>query len=130
MKTAKAILLNKNKNEIIELPIVSEDEEEGYTEALLKILDTDLENLKYLSFGYKYLIAWQTGRSERTSLELGVRAGFSQPYFVDSKVVIFRFDSEIRDDEEVSWLIDVDMDEIEKHFNTSPDNMFWTLIKM
>lgn len=130
MKTAKAILLNGYENEEIHLPINTKE----HTEAIMKILDTDLPNLRYLSFGYNYLVAWQSKREERTSLELGMRAGYTFPQFIDSKVVIFRLGSKIEKDEfgeseEVSWLIDVDMNDIEEHFNTSPDNMFWTLIK-
>lgn len=137
MKTAKAILLNGYENEIIEMPVNPNEIEgkEGHNQAMLRILDTNLRDFELLSFGYKYLIAWQTGREERTSLELGIRAGFPYPQFLRSKVIIFRLESKIEytesgEPEEVSKLIDVDMKEIEEHFNTSSDNMFWTLIKM
>ena len=123
---AKAVFLNGHLDNMkfIEL---DENEREA-TKTILDILEIENKNLQIFTFGYKYIMMWQNAREEKTSAEITVSAGVSYPYFIDSKVVIYKFESEVVDFEEISTLVDVDMGELKKHFNM--ENAFWALKRM
>lgn len=123
---AKAVLLNgyKDNMQFIELP----ENQYKATDEILRVLNVKFEDLEMFNFGYKYIITWQNVREEATSAELTVRVGFAVPYFIRSKAVISKFVTEIVDGEEISTFVDVDMEELEKHFNMN--NAFWALRKL
>jgi hypothetical protein len=108
--TMKSVLLNGNQHELVEL--------NNFTEALNLLGISELQG--YHSFGKGYTALWQEERREKTSMEITVYAGASYPIFIDSKVII------INEGEEGD-LLDVDLNDLKKHFNMSKS--FWALMR-
>lgn len=115
---SKCVLLNGNQCDIIEY-----DFKQIPIKEYFKVDSFDY--IGYHSFGTGYTMWWQTERRENTSMEITMYAGASYPIFIDSKVLITNegWDDETEDGKQ----IDINLEELKKHFNTN--NSFWALMK-
>jgi hypothetical protein len=118
MKTVKAILLKGRgqREEIIEL-----DAENPYKDIFKVFGVRGFSEISYHTFGKGYTAIWKCDQNDNTCMEITRQAGANRPIFIDSKVIIINEDTK----NEIS--IDVDIDEVKKHFNT--EGAFWALIK-
>jgi hypothetical protein len=111
---SKCVLLNGRQCDIIDYNF-REIDIKKYFEV------DDFDYIGYHTFGQGYTMWWQNERKEPTSMEITMHAGASYPIFIDSKVLITNEDCE----EEKQ--IDINLEELKKHFNTN--NSFWALMK-
>ena len=122
----KVILLKGKglKEEIIEINNINSLHE------IYNCLDSKNEyhmDINNFTFGghekYHYEAIWNTEKISNTCMEITCYAGVSFPIFIDSQVIII-----CHCYEEGGYLIDVNIDEVKKYFNT--ENSFWALMKV
>lgn len=111
---SKCVLLNGRQCDIVDYDFKQTDIKK-YFEI------NDFDYIGYHSFGNGYTAWWQTVKEERTSMEITVYAGAVMPIFIDSKVLI------TKEDYEEEKQIDINLNELKKHFNTT--NGFWALME-